>query len=439
MLSTATRVAEWCGGRRCGGDPILSGVCIDSRRTRCGDLFVALPGARADGHEFVDAAVESGAAASLVSVPSRSARAQIVAGDCEIALSQLAAGWRRACSAARVVAVSGSNGKTTVKEMLAAVCRAAVGEKEVLCSPGNMNNRLGLSLAVSGMRPRHRFAVLETGMDAPGELRELGGICRPHIAVLTNAQRAHLGGFASVSAIARAKGELIETLPADGVAVLNADDPHISLWRELAGGRRIFTFGFGGDSEYRGAMREGNLILPGCSSPLRLQVAGVHNARNALAAAAAAEVLQLPPESIAAGLESFAGAPGRLQFKKTAGGALLIDDSYNANPDSLSAAFAVLAECGGEKFAVLGDMLALGDSAADAHKTAVAEAAALKINLLTTGENMKNAGAPHFADKKSLAREIQNRLRRNPNAAVLVKGSRGMKMEAVVRALENAS
>ncbi|MGI9298682.1 MAG: UDP-N-acetylmuramoyl-tripeptide--D-alanyl-D-alanine ligase [Gammaproteobacteria bacterium] len=438
MLSTATRVAEWCGGRRCGGDPILSGVCIDSRRARCGDLFVALPGARVDGHEFVAAAAEAGAAASLVAVPSRTARAQIVAGDCEIALSRLAAGWRRTFSAARVVAVSGSNGKTTVKEMLAAICRAAAGERRVLCSRGNMNNRLGLSLAVSEMRPHHRFAVLEAGMDAPGELRELGEICRPHVAVLNNAQRAHLGRFSSVAAIARAKGELVETLPADGVAVLNADDPHLSLWRELAGGRRIFTFGFGGDAEYRGAMRDGGLALPGRSAPIKLRVAGVHNARNALAAAAAAAVLQLPPESAAAGLESFPGAPGRLQFKKTAGGALLIDDSYNANPDSLSVAFSVLSECEGEKFAALGDMLALGNSAAAAHKAAVAEAAALKIHLLTTGENMKEAGAPHFSDKESLARELRNQLRRRPRAAVLVKGSRGTRMETVVRFLEDS-
>ena len=438
MLTTATRVAEWCGGRRQGGDPILSGVAIDSRRVLSGDLFVALPGERANGHDFLADATAKGAAAALVSSPGRAHFSEIIVGDCEIALARLATKWRQMFSDIRVTGITGSNGKTTVKEMLAAICRSEIGAAHVFSTHGNMNNRLGLSLAVCGLRAHHRIAVLETGMDAQGELLELGGICRPHIALINNAQRAHLGGFASVAAVAAAKGELIETLPPDGIAVLNADDSNLPLWKKIAGKRRTITFGFANDADYRGALRDGNLHIPGCAAPVQLQVGGMHNIRNALAAAAAGFALSLRAESAAAGLESFSGVPGRMQFKKLCGGLTIIDDSYNANPDSLAAAFAVLADCEGEKFAALGDMLALGDAAAAAHADAVREAKSRDIRLLTIGDEMKAAGAPHFADTESLARVLREQIRDCSRATVLVKGSRGMRMERVVAALENA-
>lgn len=433
MLTTAARAAEWCGGRRRGGDPVLSGVCIDSRRVRRGDLFVALPGARADGHDFISAAAAGGAAAAMVTKPARTVP-EIIVGDCEKALGMLASRWRRMLPA-RVAAVTGSNGKTTVKGMLGAICAASGIES--YCGAGNMNNLLGLPLGVLSMRPRHRLAVLEAGMDAPGELKELGGICLPRVAVITNAQRAHLGGFASVAAIARAKGELIETLPADGTAVLNADDKHLPLWKELAGGRRVLTFGGGANADYRGGADKDGVRLPVWGRPLKLRLPGAHNVRNALAAAAAAAALDLPPEAVAAGLESYAGAPGRLQFKRTPEGVLLIDDTYNANPDSLSAALLVLAECEGEKFAVLGDMLALGAASGAEHAAAGRAARAAGARLWATGECMKSADADeYFTDKAELARRLRGRLKKCKTAAVLVKGSRGMRMETVVKMLE---
>lgn len=438
MLITATCAAEWCGGRRRGGDPILSGIAIDSRRVAHGDLFVALPGVRADGHDFLAAAADNGAAAMMVSAPGQTAVSQIVVGDCEMALARLAAQWRRILADIRVAAITGSNGKTTVKEMLAAICRAEFGAEEVYSTPGNRNNRLGLSLAVSALGAHHRVAVLEAGMDARDELRELGGICRPAVALVNNAQRAHLGAFASVAAIARAKGELIETLAANGIAVLNADDTNFPLWRELAGDRRIVAFGFSDRASYRGEMRGGDLVLPDCPIPVRLQVAGAHNRENALAAAAAAFALGIPEKTTAAALESFSGVPGRMQCKTLPGGVFLIDDSYNANPDSLAAAFAVLARCEGEKFAALGDMLALGDATAEAHAAVVQDAKARGIRLFTVGDAMRDAGAPHFADNDSLARALREQLRDCPRAAVLVKGSRGMRMEEVAAALEKA-
>lgn len=438
MLSTATRVAELCGGRRQGGDPMLSGVCIDSRRVRFGDLFIALSGENTNGHDFVSVAEQQGAAAAMVQLPV-SAKTQIVVGDCEQALVKLASGWRNVF-AGRAAAVTGSNGKTTVKEMLAAICRAAAGDQHVFSTHGNMNNRLGLSLAVLELQPHHQYAVLETGMDAPGELLELGGICRPHVAIVNNAQRAHLGGFASVADIARAKGELIETLPPDGVAVLNAADQHISLWRKLAGKRKVLSFGFDQDADFRGEIRGDALHFPNHSTPVKLQVPGAHNLGNALAAAAAASVMSLPPESVVNGLSSFNGVAGRLQHQQLSDNILLIDDTYNANPDSLLAGLKVLSECQGEKFAALGDMLALGESSAAEHAAAVAAADAMNIRLFAVGEQMKAAaGARGFADKESLVQELMAQLKACQQGAVLVKGSRGMQMETVVRMLKEGA
>lgn len=439
MLITATRMAEWCGGRRHGGDPMLAGVCIDSRCVQRGNLFVALPGARADGHEFIPAAVAQGAVAAMVSKPVKMTATQVMVSDCASALAQVAGRWRRRFNG-QVVAVTGSNGKTTVKEMLGGICRSAVGNARMYRSSGNMNNRLGLSLSVLKLRSHHQLAVLEAGMDAAGELLELGGICQPQVAVVNNAQRAHLGGFASLKEIARAKGELIETLPADGIAVLNADDAHFPLWKKAAGKRRVIAFGFHDNAGYRGEYRAGQLQLPMGGTPIALQVAGKHNIGNALAAAAAAVALNLPAAAIRDGLTAFAGAPGRLQFKQVTKKLLLIDDSYNANPDSMAAALAVLAGCAGDKFAVLGDMLALGAAAEAEHQTVGRLAAAAGAELLAVGDEMKAAAggdrAQHFADKESLCKFLRKRLSAGTSAAVLVKGSRGMGMETVVQELE---
>lgn len=428
--------ADWCGGMRRGGDPVLSGACIDSRRVRRGDLFIALPGENADGHDFVAAAFQKGAAAAMVRAPVR-AGAEIIVGDCQTALAELATAWRRRLPV-QIAAITGSNGKTTVKGMLSAMCNASGFPSRG--GDGNMNNLLGLPLNVLALRPHHRFAVLEAGMDAPGELLQLGAICRPQVALINNAQRAHLGGFSSVAAIARAKGELLETLPADGAAVLPADSEYLPLWKKLAGKRRILTFGFGENADYRGESTAEGLVLPDCQQPIKLRQPGAHNLRNGLAAAAAAAALGLPPDAVRAGLELYAGAPGRLQYKKTAGGALLIDDTYNANPDSMLAALAVLETCEGEKIAVLGDMLALGAAAAQEHKNITAAALAMGAELFTTGKNMQAAGAgEYFADKNELARRLQTHLAGRKNAAILVKGSRGMQMEIIVQALEAAA
>ena len=420
---------------------MLAGVCIDSRQARRGDLFIALPGAYADGHCFINDAAKHGAAAAMVTAPcDASIASQIIVDDCALALARLATHWRRQF-VGKVAAITGSNGKTTIKEMLFSICRTAVGDAAHK-SRGNLNNHLGVPLSMLELRPQHQLAVLETGMDAFGELRQLGAICRPHVAVINNAQRAHLGKFESISAIAAAKGELIETLSADGVAVLNADDPHFSLWQKMAGQRKVIAFGFGENANYRGRYENGQLFLPDNDKPISLPIAGKHNNGNALAAAAAATALQLSTEIIQQGLENFSPPPGRLQFKKINANVVLIDDTYNANPDSMAAALAVLNNCAGEKFAALGDMLALGETSADEHETLLAAAVKAGVNVFAVGAQMKGAvnqtGGAHFADKESLVQALKEQLQQCKEAAVLIKGSRGMQMEDVVQGLEKA-
>lgn len=432
MLTNAATIAEWCGGQRQGDNPILSGVCIDSRCVRHGDLFVALPGSRVDGHDFVTAAAKNGAAAALVGRQIIMS-SQIIVGNCEMALAQIAAHWR-AQFVGQIAAITGSNGKTTVKEMLTLICRAAVGHDCVFGSRGNMNNRLGMSLNILELRPQHQLAVLEAGMDASGELRELGAMCRPQVVTINNAQRAHLEQLHSVDAIARAKGELIESLSANGTAVFCADAPHAPLWQQLAADKKILTFGFNNNADYRGTWREHALYLPDINHPIKLQVGGAHNVHNAVAAAATATALNLSATAIVRGLQQFGGVAGRMQYKQTAAGAVLIDDSYNANPDSLAAALSVLAQCDGEKFAVLGDMLALGAATTTEHIAAGKAAIAIGAQLLTIGEQMQAAAGQHFADKESLIKYLRPRL--SKDATVLIKGSRGMRMETIVQALE---
>lgn len=449
----ASQAAKWCGGRLEGGvDPMLTGARIDSRRVRPGDLFVALPGSRADGHDFAAAAAAAGASAILVSssrlagqgLDESAPASRIVVEDCGLALTQIAWRWRAECRA-RLTAVTGSNGKTTVKEMLASIFRAEAGSEgsadRVYSSPGNLNNRLGMSMSLLDMSADCETAVFEAGMNAAGEIGELGALCRPHMAVVNNAQRAHIGHFDSVESIARAKGELIDSLPADGVAVINADDPHAFLWRDLAGGRRVIGFGFERDADYRGEPTAGGVFLPG-GIRAGLQVAGEHNALNALCAAAAASSWKVSDESIRAGLESFEGVAGRLQFKRLSENVTLIDDSYNANPDSMAAALAIMEGRPGKRFAALGDMFELGESSESEHAATVEAAQRAGVLPFVAGEAMRHSGGRHFEDKDSLAASLLEAVagcqREGERATILVKGSRGMEMETVAQHLEAA-
>ncbi|MBS0298439.1 MAG: UDP-N-acetylmuramoyl-tripeptide--D-alanyl-D-alanine ligase [Proteobacteria bacterium] len=445
--------AEWSGR-----DVLFTGVSTDSRTLKEGDLFVALSGERFDGSKFVGSAKEKGAVAAMI--PHTASGDALAAGipllrveDARLALGQLAAHWRSRF-APPLIGVTGSNGKTTVKEMIAAILRhtAAGGEDkvragQVLATEGNLNNDIGVPQMLLRLRPQHRYAVIEMGMNHIGEIGYLTGLAKPDVAVITNAGAAHIEGLGSVEAVARAKAEIITGLGLQGIAVINADDRYAALWREYAGARRIVDFGLREKAQVRAGFQADRLSsriqlqLPDGSAEVVLQAPGVHNVYNALAAAAAVTALGIGKEAIVAGLASFQGVKGRLQKKSGLHHALLIDDTYNANPESVRAALAVLAATTGKKILVLGDMGELGKSAIDLHRTIGREARKAGLDrLLTLGELSAYAteefgkGARHFNDIDELLHETENLLA--DDVTLLVKGSRFMHMERVVQQLE---
>jgi UDP-N-acetylmuramoyl-tripeptide--D-alanyl-D-alanine ligase len=441
-----------------GGDVNISGVSSDSRKIVQGDLFVALRGEHFDGYNFVATAAQAGAVAALVNADSYQERLAsgkvpvtglapgitlLLVEDTRLALGQLAGWWRRQFDIP-VVAITGSNGKTTVKEMLAGILREAAGSAgAVLATRGNMNNDIGMPLTLLQINSTHRYAVIEMGMNHPGEIDYLTRIAEPDVALINNASDAHLAGLGSVEAVARAKGEIFAGLRHHGTAVINSDDPYARLWRTLAGAHPLLEFGLNVEADVSGTWHpQGYGLRLDVTSPqgmfaADLQVPGVHNARNALAATASATVLNISLETIAAGLEKFHGVAGRLQRKVALQNAVLIDDTYNANPSSMRAAISVLAQAGGKRILVLGDMGELGGNAADFHAELGAEARRAGIEKLfalgTLSVNTARefgSGAQHFERIEDLLGALEKEL--DANTTVLIKGSRFMKMERVV-------
>jgi len=422
----------------------FSGVTTDSRAVDAGDLFVALAGPNFDGHDYVAEAARRGAAAAIVSrrVELQPAIPQVVVADTRIALGRLAAHWRSRF-ALPLVALTGSNGKTTVKEMLASILAAHAGGRDaVLATEGNLNNDIGMPLTLLELREQHRYAVIEMGMNHEGEIDYLTRIASPTVALVNNAQRAHVGVLGSVEAIARAKGEIYAGLGAGGIAVVNADDAFAPYWKGLNASRRIVTFGLSEGADVRGlqAGAQARFVTPTDAFAVALQVRGEHNLRNAAAACAAAYAIEIPFHAMQAGLASFAGVPGRLQRRKAPSGAVVIDDTYNANPESMKAALRVLAEEHGRKVFVMGDMGELGAGAAAMHAEVGAFARQTGIDaLMAVGESSRHAvqafgrGAMHFDDPEALTRAAANESAHG--ATILVKGSRFMKMERVADAL----
>jgi UDP-N-acetylmuramoyl-tripeptide--D-alanyl-D-alanine ligase len=449
LLSQAAQVL---GARLVGEDARFFAVSSDSRKVQPGDLFVALRGEHFDGYEFVAAAIQSGAIVALVNADSYAARPSLpaprssllVVEDTRLALGQLAAHWRRQFDIP-LAAVTGSNGKTTVKEMLAAILReAAGGDNAVLATQGNLNNDIGMPLTLLQLNAQHRYAVIEMGMNHPGEIDYLTRIACPDIALITNASGAHLAGLGSVEAVARAKGEILDGLRQRGTAVINADDEHAPLWRTLAGSHPLLEFGVekqadvSGQWQPRGEGLHLDAHTPSGDFSADLQVPGAHNARNALAATAAAIALNVPLDVIAAGLERFGGVAGRLQRKAARHGATLIDDTYNANPASMRAAIEVLAEAKGRRVFVMGDMGELGEDAAALHAgigTTARGAGVEKLYALgalsVQAVRAFGCGAEHFERIEDLYKALEDEL--DTDVTVLVKGSRFMKMERVVQ------
>jgi len=427
-----------------GEDAEVLRVSTDSRAIRAGDLFIALRGEKFDGGNFAAQALQQGAAGVVLDrTQAPDIMTAIRVDDTRLALGKLAAAWRQRF-AIPVVAITGSNGKTTVKEMLAAILRVEAGaDAAVLHTEGNLNNDIGLPLMLLRLRETHQYAVLEMGMNHAGEIDYLTRLARPDVAVVNNALSAHIGFLGSIENIARAKGEIFNGLSSAGIAVFNADDPHAWLWREANVRRSVIDFGLRQPAAVRGHCQPGNfgsalsLTLPNATLEVALQVPGEHNAMNALAAAAAAFALDVSYRSIVAGLSGFAGVKGRLQRKAALHGSTFIDDTYNANPDSVKAALAVLVQQPGKKILVLGDMGELGSDAAAMHaQIGLAAREAGVDRLLALGELTKEtvgtfgAGAMHFERIQELLAELENAL--TPDTTVLVKGSRFMQMERVV-------
>lgn len=455
MFSLKEAAAAVRGARLIGdGATVITGVSTDTRTVAAGELFVALRGERFDGHAFVPQARSAGAAASLVdhwplaSVPAddgvQAGMPALVVEDTLAALGELAQAWR-ARFALPVIAVAGSNGKTTVKEMVASILAAAHGEAARLATRGNLNNEIGVPLTVFRLRSSHRAAVLELGMNHPGEIARLARIARPTVALVNNAQREHQEFMQSVEAVARENGAVIEALAADGVAVFPGDDAHAEVWRALAGPRRRVEFGLDARLDVSAApdaRPEGfEMRLPGgVAIQVALSIDGSHNVRNALAAAAAAHAAGIASADIAAGLAAFRPVAGRLVRGRAAGGAALIDDTYNANPDSVRAAIDVLHAHPGTGVLVLGDMGEVGERGPEFHREVGAYARERGVShLLAMGPLAREAvaafgtGAEHFDDVAPLAARAASLAR--PGATVLVKGSRFMRMERVVAAL----
>ena len=444
-----------------GEDRAFDAVGTDTRVLSPQALFVALKGDRYDGHDFIAQALQKRAAGALVQksglrIEDRELSDRLpflIVDDTRKSLGALAAYWRNKFDMP-LVALTGSNGKTTVKEMLASILReACIAQSSildpqscVLATRGNLNNDIGVPLTLLELKAGHRYAVIEMGMNHAGEIRTLSRLAAPDVALINNAGTAHVEFLGSVEAVARAKGEIFESLRPEGTAVINADDRHAGLWRELAGDRRVVDFGIESraavSATYQLRWLESEIVLKSPQGEARavLKAPGLHNVRNALAASAAAVALKVPAPAIAKGLARFSGTKGRLQKKTGARGATLIDDTYNANPDSARAAIAVLAQAPGKRLLVLGDMGELGPGAAEMHAEVGRCARESGVErLLTLGELSAHAtrafgpGARHYTRIEDLLAEIENALA--PDVAVLIKGSRFMQMERIVAAL----
>ena len=429
-----------------GADHEFTRVATDTRTLRQGDLYVALSGENFDGHEFIASARAAGAVGALVSRRVDDELPQLLVDDTLVGLQNYAASWR-ADFDLPVVGVTGSNGKTTTKQMLASIFAA---RGPVLATAGNLNNHIGVPLTLLGLRAEHRTAVIEMGANHPGEIALLAHLSRPDVAVVTNAGDAHLEGFGSREGVARAKGELYQALRG-GVAAINQDDAYAPLWRDFAAQSSIISFGFDEHADVRAGSAQPH--PPQAPTGMRftlhaqegrvgvnLPLPGRHNVTNALAAAACGVALGMDLAEIASGLAGFEAPAGRLAWKATPEGARLLDDTYNANPTSLAAGMELLAGLPGEHWLILGAMAELGPDAARLHFEAGRHARELGIDRLfglggLAAEAIKGfgPGAVWFDDAQELADSVRRQL--SKDVAVLVKGSRSARMERVVAAL----
>lgn len=431
-------------------DLAFTGITTDSRQVTPGMLFAALPGETFDGHDYIAQAAQLGAVAILVERKVEADIPTLRVADVLAALGSLAAYWRRQCPA-KVVAITGSNGKTTVKEMIASVLRRCGA---VLATDGNYNNELGLPLTLFCLSPSDDYAVLEMGASNPGDIAYLADIARADVAVITNIGPAHLQGFVNEVGVARAKGELYASLPENGTAVMNSAEPWLDLWRGVNTAGNISYFGGTGSDDIK-ISQSGNgtgsgpgdgvsICTPAGDFSLKLPLPGEHNLSNAMAATAVCLALDIPITDIKAGLEAVKPVPGRLSLVNANSGWIVIDDTYNANPASLYAALQVLASQNGEPWLVLGDMKELGHDSRKMHAELGDAARSLGVKRLFAVGDASTATvdafgdmAVHFDSREGLIKALRAQLK--PGVACLVKGSRSMGMEHVVRAISNGA
>ncbi|WP_020655501.1 UDP-N-acetylmuramoyl-tripeptide--D-alanyl-D-alanine ligase [Massilia niastensis] len=444
QASLAQLIASIPGARLVGADVGFDGVSTDSRTANAGALFVALRGETFDAHNFLDQVAARGVAAVVVQqLPEGWTLPAIVVPDTLAALGKIAHHWRSQF-ALPLIGVTGSNGKTTVKEMIAAILAAAVGEDARLATRGNLNNEIGVPLTLFRLGAQHRAAVIELGMNHPGEIGRLSAIAAPTVGLVNNAQREHQEFMHTVEAVARENGSVLQALPADGVGVFPGDDTYTDLWRSLTP-CPVLTFGLSEACDVRatyagtGFGSELRVSARGAQFTLKLAAAGEHNVRNALAAMACAFAAGVSQDAIVRGLEAFAPVGGRLQRKQAANGATVIDDTYNANPDSMRAAIDVLAAYPAPRILVVGDMGEVGAQGKEFHEEIGAYANSRGIEtVLATGElarHLAASGAQHYEQFEDLLAALDEKLGGNTDATVLVKGSRFMKMERVVQHL----
>ncbi len=436
---TLSHISDMVQGRLLGDDAAVESVSTDTRSLTRQQMFIALSGPRFDGHEFAARDPSLPASGLMVSRVLNSPLPQILVDDTQLALSRLAEAWRERLNLP-VVGLTGSNGKTTVKEMIAAIL---AHKGQVFATRGNLNNHIGVPLTLLSVRPLHDFAVVEMGASHPGEIGGLTDIVHPQVALITNAAPAHLEGFRSLDGVAKAKAEIFNGLNEGGTAVINADDPYADYWFGQTRAFRTMTFGIDCPADVSARWSsDGELIIltPEGHFQMQLPLEGRHNVMNALAAAAASLAVGASVNQISAGLASMKPVAGRLIGKPGIKQALVLDDSYNANPGSFNAALEVLSKRAGELWLVLGDMAELGESAKILHHQAgeiarrygvarlYAIGALSRVSVAAFGR-----GATHFDNVQALIRCLKLDLRAGIN--VLVKGSRSMHMEQVVNAL----
>ncbi len=459
QIKTFLPKAQWINGLP--SDQEVQRLMSDSRQILPGDVFIALRGEKYDAHDFLTDVASKGAIACLISsadqLPSNCLG--ILVSDTHEALQELAAEWKKHCSKnalKHVAVVTGSNGKTTVKGMIQSIFNQAVGESNALATQGNFNNDIGLPLTLLRLQLQHQLAVVELGMNHPGETAQLAKIANANIALINNAQREHQEFMATVEAVAKEHGLAIEALPIEGVAVFPADSEYTAYWKQLAGRRKVIDFAFNQTASVEGrwidpSKNQFEVKTSQGSINVSLNILGEHNANNALAAAAVAIAAGISLDAIQKGLEAFEPVSGRMQHHQLNSVTTLIDDSYNANPDSVRAAVDVLSKQTMPTWLVLGDMGEVGEQGPEFHREVGSYAGEKGIRqLFATGELSKeavraytlnpksNGSAQHFEDMNDLCTELKKSLKArsvNEEALILVKGSRFMRMERVVQAL----